>query len=319
MSLTSHTTRRQFLQTALAASCIPLIGCGNHVARKLFPGQLSEFARVTDLPLPTLQIGPATGRGVVLLHELPGLTKDDLALARALKQRGFSVYVPILFGSPEQESVVGGYQQACRKDLFMCSELSARSPILDKLAPLCDDVARRTNHAIGAIGMCLTGILPLALLSNHVEAAVLCQPTIPFRTLRGKPTGAQVHDLGLGADDLAAAERSTVPFMVVHYVGDERCPPERVKQLKTKFTTRVATIDLPGNHHSSLAGDFNQTAFDDAINYLNVRLGVASGPRAMKAALVGVDRRPCQIGADGTWQVTNTSAATVPGERLRQT
>lgn len=303
MDHASHTTRRQFLQGALAASGFALTGCGRHIARKLFPGPLSDFTRIDDLPLPTLQIGSEAGRGVVVLHELPGLTKDDLALARALGKSGFRAYVPILFGKPEQENLLRGLQQACGgKDPFNCSDLSARSPILDRLAPLCSEVARRTGHPIGAIGMCLTGILPLALLSHAVDAAVVCQPTLPFSSLRRKPNKEQAPDLGLGASDLADALKSTVPFMLVHYVEDELCPPERVHQIRAKFTTRVATIDLKGDHHSSLAGDLDKTAFADVVDYLKVRLEMERGPRTMQSAQL--QGRPCVIGADRTWQAT---------------
>jgi dienelactone hydrolase len=294
-------TRRRFLRTAVAAAAMPLVGCGHHLARKKFPGKRSDFHDVGDLPLPTLQIGPSTGRGVIVLHEIPGLTKDDLALARALGQRGFNVFAPLMFGTPEQDTVLGGYLQACRKDRFECSALSARSPILDKLAGVCDGVYARTGHDVSVIGMCLTGVLPLALLDHHVDAAILCQPTVPFDALRGIPVGEQVHNLGLGADDLDAARRSPVPFLLIHYDGDRRCPPERVKAIRDTFANRVAVIALPGKHHSSLAGDFDDTAFDDAVDYLGVRLGVESGARDMRIARWGPEPGPCRIGVDRTW------------------
>jgi dienelactone hydrolase len=303
----SKTTRRRFLQATLAAAgSLPFVNCSNHVARTRFPGPLSDFKPVAGLPLATLQIGPATGRAVIVLHELPGLTKDDMALARALSQRGFNVYTPILFGEPEQDSVLGGYRQACTSKLFECSELSARSKILDSLGPLCEEIARRSGNAVGCIGMCLTGILPLALLQHQVRAAVLCQPTVPFSVFpSGVPKGDQKTDLGLGSSDLAAAVKSDVSFMVMRYVEDGRCPPERVAALRKQFGLRVATLELVGDHHSSLANDFHPDAFEDAVDYLNVRLGVATGPRQMRIArLDPAAPGPCRIGADGAWQAS---------------
>lgn len=295
-------TRRQFLLAGVTATGVASSACGRHIARQLFPGPLTDFTPIDDLPLPTLQIG-TSGPGVVVLHELPGLTKDDLALARALSRRGFRAYVPILFGKPEQDDFLAGFRQACAgKDPFNCSDLSARSPILDKLAPLCDGVARRSTSTIGAIGMCLTDILPLALLPDSVDAAVVCQPTIPFSALRRKPNEEQAPDLGLGSADLANALTSTVPFLLVHYIDDELCPPERVQEIRKRFMARVATIDLAGDHHSSLAGDFDSVAFEDVVTYLKVRLGAESGPKAMQAAKL--DDRSCVIGADRTWQAS---------------
>lgn len=295
-------SRRAFLSVALAAACAPLAGCGNHVARTRFPGQLKDFELIPDLPFRTRRIGPKDGPRVILLHELPGLTRDDLALARALAGRKFNVYVPVLFGSEEQDNTLKGYKQSCGSGLFTCSDLSARSPILDTLAPFCTAVASGAPRGVAVIGMCLTGIFPLALLQHGVSAAVLCQPTIPFSTIPGHATGPQVTDLGLSAGDLDdAVHKSPVPFLLVHYAGDPRCPPGRVNVLRTTFDQRVAAIDLPGQHHSSLAGDFDQTAFDDVVTYLSVRLGIATGPANMQLARLGVAECRCRIDADGLW------------------
>jgi dienelactone hydrolase len=267
----------------------------------LFPGPISDFERITDLPLETLRIGPAAGRGVVVLHELPGLTKDDLGLARALGQRGFNVFAPLLFGQPEDQSTLGGFRAACRSGLFECSRLSARHAIQDKLEPLCKEIASRTGNPIAAVGMCLTGILPLALVNHGVAAPVLCQPTLPFSVLAQRPTGDQKRDMGLDRKALEAAIEAQVPFLLLHYKGDDRCPPERVDEVRRAFKQQAATIDLEGNHHSSLAGDFDRTAFDDAVDYIKVRLGVEPGPRAMRLAALGVSGTRCQIGVDRVW------------------
>lgn len=69
-----------------------------------------------------------------------------------------------------------------------------------------------------------------------------------------------------------------------------------------KFTSRVATIDLKGDHHSSLAGDFDRLAFDDVVTYLRVRLDVAQGPQTMASAKL--HGRSCLIGADKNWHAT---------------
>jgi len=294
-------SRRAFLQLAGGAACASLAGCGNHVASRLFPGRVSDFETVTDLPLRTLRIGPKTGRGVVVLHELPGLTKDDLALARALGQQGFNVYTPVLFGDPEDDSTTAGYRAACRSGLFACSKLSTRNRIQDRLQPLCAAVATRTGGPIAAVGMCLTGIVPLALLGHGVSAPVLCQPTVPFSVVPPRPTGDQKRDLGLDAGARDAAIKSQVPFLLVHYKGDDRCPPERVHAVRHTFRQQAATIDLEGDHHSSLAGDFHRTAFDDVVDYVKVRLGTDPGPRTMRLAALGESGTRCQIGADRMW------------------
>ena len=297
--------RRQFLQLAAGAVCPPFAGCAAHHAASMHcPGPFSDFAPVDGLGIPAYRIGPDKARAIVVLHELPGLSPDDLALARCISKEGFRVYAPLLFGDPEQDDFIRGFRQSCSAGLFECSKLSSRSAILDRLETLCDNVAK-DNGPIGVVGMCLTGVFPLALLRNNVRAAVLCQPTLPFSTVPGWPTGTQMTDLGLGTADLSDAKQSNVPFLTMHYATDRRCPIERIDEFQKVFADRVAVISLEGKgKHSSLAGDFDPGAFADAMSYMKVRLGVTSGPQRMTKAYlkVGAENHACEIDAAGPWK-----------------
>jgi hypothetical protein len=64
-------------------------------------------------------------------------------------------------------------------------------------------VSESPTRKIGAIGMCYTGIQPLAMLRcKAVVAPVLCQPAVPFSLNR-----SAAADLGLPPDvDLQSAE-----------------------------------------------------------------------------------------------------------------
>ena len=42
----------------------------------------------------------SSGPAVLLLHELPGLYKEDIELGRRIAQSGFTVYMPLFFGKP---------------------------------------------------------------------------------------------------------------------------------------------------------------------------------------------------------------------------
>jgi dienelactone hydrolase len=275
-------TRRQVLKATIGLGVPPLAGCAKyHASVEQCCDGAMDFETVPICGFTVLRIGPESGKSVLLLHEIPGLSPTDLALARCLAKEGFNVHAPLLFGTPGQNSVFKGYRAACRPSLFECSKLKARSAILDKLEPMAECLATRAAGPIGAIGMCLTGILPLALLPNKVEAAVLCQPTLPFSFWHGRPTGDQLTDLGLGQEDLIQAEASPTPFLAMHYAADKRSPVGRMQALQTTFPKRVAVISLCGEHgHSSLAGDFNFQAFEDTITYLRVRLGVGKGAAA---------------------------------------
>jgi dienelactone hydrolase len=295
-------SRRAFLECAvLTALAPPLAACAGQ-AHDRQPPSLRGFDCLDGFERTMLRTGPRTGAPILLLHELPGMTPEDMDLARHLGTDGFSVYLPLLFGAVGQHNARAGYRQSCQHDEFVCHARSTRSPILDYLGRITDKILEDAGpaHPLGIIGMCLTGILPLALLRPRVEAAVLCQPTVPFTTLAlGRPIGRQKKDLGLGPDDLQHARGSHVPMLLTHYLSDHLCPPDRVQVIEDTFSRRVATIGVAGKGHSTLATDCSPPAYADTVRYLRVRLGMSPGPQAMTVATF--EGKPCELRADGTW------------------
>src|SRR4051794_11952327 len=90
--------------------------------------------------------GRGAGRGVVLLHEVPGITPEAARLARLLAEAGFSVLMPHLFGTPGKPFSVAYVGQTMAR-LCVAGEfatLAARrsGPIVDWLRALC-----RAAHA----------------------------------------------------------------------------------------------------------------------------------------------------------------------------
>lgn len=294
--------RRRFLGIALGAAALPLSGCGTHHAALRHCCVVREdFETVTDAGFEMLRTRPANGPTVLLLHEVTGLSPDNLALARCLAREGFTVYAPVLFGKPWEDKFLGGYRASCGSGLFNCADLKARSPILDRLEPLADSLAVRAKAPIGVIGMCLTGSMPLAMLPNQVAAAVVCQPTLPFSVLRRGPNPQQAEDLGLGEADLAEALKATTPFLALHYLEDRACPIRRIQVLEQTFRGRVATIGLPGGHrHSTLSDDLDVGALADTVAYLKARLHPNTPSARMQ--LAKLQGQSCQITPSG-WAV----------------
>jgi dienelactone hydrolase len=295
--------RRNFLRIALGASLPLLTGCAAHRAThdEQFAETMFDFKRDDRFKRPVLRTVSGSGPAVVLLHELQGLSWEDMLLAHRIADEGFQVYLPVLFGTVKENSVGFGYFQSCVSGEFECSKLSARSSILDWLEEVCTRVSEDTSGGrIGVIGMCLTGTFPLALLQDRVQAAVLCQPSLPFTALLGRPIGAQKTDIGLSVKDLDVAQHSNVPFLTMRYAGDPRCPQERMAKLRDLFKQRLADIELAGEGHSTLAGNFNASAFTETIQYLKVRLGSKSGPIRMN--LAKLEGKDCEITADGNWR-----------------
>jgi dienelactone hydrolase len=295
--------RRRFLRAALSASLFPLAAHAQERAGDFHCSKaIADFICVKGFRRTMLRTERAAGPAVILLHELPGMTPYDLELARRIANHGFTVYLPLLFGAPGQNNAFSGYFQSCAYGEFECSKLSTTSPIVKWLQ---DDVCKRvedlSGNPIGIIGMCLTGIIPLALLRDGIAAAVLCQPTLPFNLLFGRPIGEQKQDLGLAPVDLENATRSTTPLLAMRYASDPLCPEERINKLRDVFQKRLATIDIEDQKgHSTLANDFHPGGFADAVKYLRVRLGAAFGPQEM--TLARLDGQRCEITADGTWR-----------------
>jgi dienelactone hydrolase len=297
-------TRRAFLQSAFGAALTALAGCAAH-DRSLSrcPTALSDFELDNALgPLPVYHYKNSSGPALVLLHELPGLSLIDLALAKCIAREGFSVYLPLLFGEAGQERIFTGYFQSCAGDQFDCSALSNSSPILTRLRAVCGKIIECAKRPIGIIGMCLTGSFPLALLREGVDAAVLCQPTLPFNVLLLRPVGAQKYSFGLGQNDINHAQQFNLPFLALRYRSDHLCPEERFATLRETFPGRMASIEIDGEPqgHSTLAGDLNEDAFADAVAYLKIRLGISKSAAKMK--LARFDNRPCEITAGGEWR-----------------
>ncbi len=124
-----------------------------------------------------------SGPGVVVMHEIPGIHPGVVSFANRVVDAGFTVAMPLLFGTPGQP-VSGGY--IARELLHVCISrefrlLAARSssPITDWLRALCRSLhAELGGRGVGAIGMCLTGNFALALMVDQaVMAPVLSQPS----------------------------------------------------------------------------------------------------------------------------------------------
>jgi dienelactone hydrolase len=296
--------RRDFVKAAFGAMFITFSGCAVHNRSSLrCPSTVDDFVVENNLgPLPVYRCKAGAGPPILLLHELTGMSPSNLSLARCLAKEGFSIFLPLLFGEPGQDRFFAGYLQSCGYGDFECSALSAGSPILAKLREVLAKLIARERSPMGIIGMCMTGALPIALLGGGVEAGVLCQPTLPFNVFFGRPVGKQKEALGLNDDDIDRAKSLRTPLLALRYATDRLSPSERMNTLRDIFQQRIATVEIGGEHqgHSTLAGDLDEDAFADAVNYLKVRLGVEKRSREMK--LAKLDGRRCEITAEGQWR-----------------
>jgi dienelactone hydrolase len=197
-----------------------------------------------------------SGPGVVVMHEIPGITPEVERFARIVVDDGFTVYLPHLFGTPEKPLSVpyalGQIARACVSREFAVFAKNESSPITDWLRALC-----RRAHAecggpgVGAIGMCLTGNFALALMVDEaVMAPVLSQPSLPFGI-----TAAHRAALHISEQDLDVVKRRSAAgcgVLGMRFTHDPMCPGERFATLRRELGKGFEEIEIdsaPGNPH----------------------------------------------------------------------
>ena len=194
------------------------------------------------------------GPGVVVIHEIPGITPTVERFARIVADDGFTVFLPNLFGVPGKPFSNGymlqGIVRACIRREFHVLARGQASPITDWLRALCRHAhAECGEPGVGAIGMCLTGNFALALMVDEsVMAPVLSQPSLPFSVSRSHRAALHVSD-----DDLATIRKRTaqgVGVLGLRFSHDPLCPGERFETLRRELGDGFEGIEIdsgPGN------------------------------------------------------------------------
>lgn len=148
------------------------------------------------------------GPGVIIIHEIPGITPKVIEFADAVVAAGFTVVMPALVGRPGKD-VSGRYlmqsmARVCVAREFTTWATGESSAISLFLGDLARDVHEQCGGpGVGAIGMCFSGGFALGMMVNgHVVAPVLSQPSLPFAV--GARRSA---DLNLSPADLEAVKR----------------------------------------------------------------------------------------------------------------
>ena len=213
------------------------------------------------------------GPGVVVIHEIPGITPQVAAFAERVVEAGFHVALPELFGT-RGKPLSGGYlassmARACISHEFHVLASRRSSPVTEWLRALCRQVhADRGGPGVGALGMCLTGNFALALMVDDcVMAPVLSQPSLPF------PFGAERRAaLHLSDEDLAVVKRRTgkegCKVIGMRFTADPLCPPERFDRLESELGDGFERIDIDsskGNPHG-IAASAHSVVTNDLVD-----------------------------------------------------
>lgn len=184
------------------------------------------------------------GPAVIVMAEMPGISPHVARFSRWVRDAGFTVYMPSLFGRdgavPTVEEGLAVMQRACVSAEFRAMVANETSPVtvwLRALARLAHE--ERGGPGVGAIGMCFTGNFALTMmLEPAMLAPVLSQPSLPLNNAAA---------LEIAPEDLAAVrarlDRDGLTVLAYRFEGDRFCTAERfcayAKALGGRLVARV--------------------------------------------------------------------------------
>jgi len=222
---------------------------------------------------PTYRRG--TGPGVVVIHEIPGITPEVATFAGEVVDAGYTVVMPSLFGTDGAPMTAGStakaFRQVCVSKEFTKLRTGETTPVAGWLRSLSRELhAELGGPGVGALGMCFTGGFALAMMvDDSVTAPVLCQPSAPFAI-----TPSRSRDLNLSPGDLDIVKGRCAAGQQVlglRYRSDPAVG-KRFDTLTTELGDAFVRVELEGKGHSTVTAQRQQGAVDAVLDFLAANL-----------------------------------------------
>ena len=244
-----------------------------------------------------------SGPAVIVMTEMPGISPHVARFSRWVRDAGFTVYMPSLFGrdgavaSAEDGAAV--FRRACVSAEFRAFAGNGSSPVTQWLRALARIAHKECGGpGVGAIGMCFTGNFALSMmLEPAMLAPVLSQPSLPLDDpggIESPPEEIEAVRERLDRDDLTV--------LAYRFQGDKFCMAQRFaayeEGLGDRFIGRVlpdsaANTDVPPfskqhvacphsvvtAHLIDEAGQPTIAARDEILSFFAERLGLEAQTR----------------------------------------
>ena len=219
-----------------------------------------------------------TGPGVVVIHEIPGITPTVQRFAERVVDEGFTVVMPLLVGevgrAPSGRYLASSFSKVCVSREFTSMALGSTSPVVSWLRSLARSLhASAGGPGVGAVGMCFSGGFALGMMVDDVMVApVLSQPSLPFAIGRRRAA-----DLNLSDADLEAVRRRAQAEHVtsgLRYTGD-RLVGDRFTALRELLGDRFVAVEFPSTSradHSVLTEQPQESGIEAVLEFLRRRL-----------------------------------------------
>lgn len=197
-----------------------------------------------------------TGPAVIVIHEAPGITPEVAVFARRVVDRGYSVWMPSLFGTPGKPMSMG---YALRSVLKGCVAREFATFALDRTGPVIGWLRALASHAhaecdgpgVGVVGMCFTGGFALGMMvDEEILAPVLSQPSLPFALTSKRKRAVGISDADLEKVKERAAHGACL--LGLRFTADSFVPPERFDTLRRALGDGFIAVEIdssPGNPH----------------------------------------------------------------------
>jgi dienelactone hydrolase len=219
------------------------------------------------------------GPGVIVIHEVPGITPAVARFADEVVERGFTVVMPDLVGTPgrpmSQSYAAASLLRVCIAREFTTWGLAQTSPIVAWLRALAralhGDVG---GPGVGAVGMCFSGGFALGMMVDDIMLApVLSQPALPLAFGCAERKG----DLNLSSDDLARVvdrAQSGCEVLGLRYI-DDIAVGTRFDTLRRHLGDAFIAIELTSTRrrdHSVLTEQRDDASVDRVLDFLADKL-----------------------------------------------
>src|SRR5215831_6455028 len=186
------------------------------------------------------------GPAIIVMAEMPGISPHVARFARWVRDAGFTVYMPSLFGRdgavPSADEGTEVFERACVSAEFNALTGGRASPVTIWLRALARHAHQECGGpGVGAIGMCFTGNFALTMmLEPSMLAPVLAQPSLPLK----EPAGLEI-----APDEIRAVrerlDRENLTVLAYRFKGDKICRAERFAAYAAALGNRFVGRELP--------------------------------------------------------------------------
>ena len=222
-----------------------------------------------------------SGPGVIVIHEIPGITPKVAAFADEVVARGFTVMMPDLVGTPGKEVslpyILSSMTKVCISKEITSWALNRTTPVTACLRALARGLHDGVGGpGVGAVGMCFSGGFALGLMVDEIMIApVLSQHSFPIARGKGEARG----NLGLSPDDEAAVIRRAEAGCEVLGLRftEDKLVGTRFDTLRGKLGDRFIAIELPSSSrqdHSVLTEQRDEASVERVLAFFVEKLRV---------------------------------------------